>query len=582
MLKHLYIENFRGFSEHEIYFKPKTIVVGQNNAGKSTLVEALRIISIVSNRYKNLAYHPVPDWLDIPGRHYGVSPSLKSMEINFESIFFRYGSPPSRIIASFDDNSSISVYLGEKGKIHSVITDQRGKIINSRHKAYNVTLPSIRIMHQVAPVQRIENCLSEDYVKSAVSSSLAPLHFRNQLYYFSSLFDEFRELVQETWPKVDVVGLMERGVLSSDPLVLQIRIEDFVAEIAEMGHGLQMWLQTMWFLTRSKNVLTIILDEPAVYMHPDLQRRLVRLLYNRHKQLILTTHSVEIMSEVEPDEILVIERKRKKSIFARSLPAVQKIIETVGSVHNLNLVRLSNSRRIIFVEGKDLKILKILHAILFPMSNKSLDMIPNMSIGGWGGWSYAVGSSMLLENALGEDIITYCVLDSDYHTEQQIQKRKDEANKRGVSLHIWSHKEIENFLIKVKPIQRLINENRARRTKGPTLKEIKVKIDNFSKKLYDELFDGLSSEILSENRSLGQGGANKATRRILDEIKNKYGSLLPAVSGKRIISVLSEWSNAEFGVSFNSSTIARSIKDYEIDEEVKMVVSSIENIQPFR
>jgi hypothetical protein len=35
-----------------------------------------------------------------------------------------------------------------------------------------------------------------------------------------------------------------------------------------------MWLQTIWFLTRAKDHETVILDEPDVYMHADLQRRL--------------------------------------------------------------------------------------------------------------------------------------------------------------------------------------------------------------------------------------------------------------------------------------------------------------------
>lgn len=68
-----------------------------------------------------------------------------------------------------------------------------------------------------------------------------------------------------------------------------------MAEVALMGHGLQMWLQTMWFLCRSSPTATVVLDEPDVYMHPDLQRRLVRLVRGRYPQIIIATHSVEIV-----------------------------------------------------------------------------------------------------------------------------------------------------------------------------------------------------------------------------------------------------------------------------------------------
>ena len=45
----------------------------------------------------------------------------------------------------------------------------------------------------------------------------------------------------------------------------------------------------------------MILDEPDVYMHPDLQRSLVKIVKNRFKQVIIASHSVEILSEVNPE-----------------------------------------------------------------------------------------------------------------------------------------------------------------------------------------------------------------------------------------------------------------------------------------
>jgi hypothetical protein len=38
------------------------------------------------------------------------------------------------------------------------------------------------------------------------------------------------------------------------------------ADGSQMGHGLQMWLQTMWFLARVGYAACAILDEPDVYM----------------------------------------------------------------------------------------------------------------------------------------------------------------------------------------------------------------------------------------------------------------------------------------------------------------------------
>ena len=80
----------------------------------------------------------------------------------------------------------------------------------------------------------------------------------------------------------------------------------FVAEVGRMGHGLQIWLQAIWFLVRSDRSQTLILDEPDVYLHADLQRKLIRHLLTLPNQTILTSHSVEILSEVAPDQILIV------------------------------------------------------------------------------------------------------------------------------------------------------------------------------------------------------------------------------------------------------------------------------------
>ena len=111
-----------------------------------------------------------------------------------------------------------------------------------------------------------------------MSSTLASLHFRNQLnLLYEEDFREFKRISEDTWPGLEVRELRGHGGEQGAGLELMLRNDDFVAEVGLMGHGLQMWLQTMWFLARCRAFDTVILDEPDVYMHADLQRRLIRL-----------------------------------------------------------------------------------------------------------------------------------------------------------------------------------------------------------------------------------------------------------------------------------------------------------------
>jgi AAA ATPase domain len=284
MLQELRLKNFRGFEEHAVPLHPTTLVVGRNNAGKSSLDEALRLLSLVTTRFRALGYHEGPSWGGIPKRDYGVSPSLKGMEINFSTLFHRYGDPPAILEASFSNQTAVRIYIGSEERVHAVIFDAQGHPLRTKAAAIRLELPAVEILPQVGPLDTNETVLSAEYVRRAASSNLASKHFRNQLKVFSDRVAEFRGMVEETWPGLRILDLQAGRGYPGERLYLTVRDKDFAAEVAAMGHGLQMWLQTMWFLARVGHAACVILDEPDVYMHPDLQRRLVRYLRTRHQQ----------------------------------------------------------------------------------------------------------------------------------------------------------------------------------------------------------------------------------------------------------------------------------------------------------
>jgi energy-coupling factor transporter ATP-binding protein EcfA2 len=560
-------------------FAPLTVIVGQNNAGKSTIIEALRLASLVTTRYKSLNYRGAPQWAELSSQFRGVQPSLRGFEFNLQGAFYQYSDPPAELDILFRNGGRIRVFIGPEFEIFALIASNNGKLINSRTQATRADLPEIRILPQVRPLTLNETLLASDYVRSAADTPLAPSHFRNQLRAFSEYFEDFKNLAEETWHGLSIRELDSGRGYPGDPITLQVRCDAFVGEVGWMGHGLQMWLQTMWFLARSRDAETVILDEPDVYMHPDLQRRLIRLLVGQHKQTIVATHSVEIMAEVEPGNILVLDRRRHESQFAKSLPAVQRIIDGIGGVHNLQLARLWSGRKMLLVEGDDLKILKRLHAILFPSAKEGLDQIPNMSINGWAGWPYAIGSSMLMRNALDEQIVSYCILDSDYHPEEEVKKRYAEARQRHVQLHIWQKKEMENYLIVPEVIHRAINKQMQGRKIRVGL--LATELDRIAESLKQDVMEALVTEYLAINRA---GGASIAMRRAKIRLDACWGTLdgkLAAVSGKDILSRLFEWCAATLGAHLSVSAIISAMIAEDLAPEVRQVLADIEGGTPF-
>jgi hypothetical protein len=579
MLRQLRMQNYRCFDDHTILLEPRAVLVGRNNAGKSSIIEAFRILATVVNR-DGASFVPAPHWTNLSRFQVGIAPGISALGLNLNAVFHRYQGPPAMITASFTEGAAITIYVGKEEKVFAAI-ESKGDWVKTSAKFFSLNLPWISVLPQIGPLLTEEYQISDERVLDHLNTRLASRHFRNQLYRMAAEFGGFKRLAEETWHGLRVDPI-QRGTPSKDGtlLTLSIRDGDFVSEVGWMGHGLQMWLQTIWFLSRTPINHTVILHEPDVYMHPDLQRKLFRLASSRFSQCIIATHSVEIMAETEPANILIIDKRNKRSRYANSEPGVQSLIDQIGGIHNVHLARLWSARRFLLVEGKDISFLKRWHSVLFPDAELPLDAIPSLPIGGWNGWPYAVGSSMTLRNAVGDRIMTYCILDSDYHTDAEIEQRYKEATERGVSLHIWSGKEIENFLLQANPVRRVLA---ARAKDHQTLTEAQIhhKLLELCEGERRSVEDGMAAAIIQANRRLDLKTANKMARSRVDAIWKEENLRPMVVPGKDVLARLAEWAKDSFGFSLGPPALARHMTVADIPNEVAAVIGAIEAGDPF-
>ncbi len=574
MIRKIVIQNYRCFDYCEIDFKSLSIIVGRNNAGKSTLIEALRIVSVSINRATNLNYNPVPNWLKVDKSIVGISPSIENLDISTNNIFHLYGEAPAIIKVVFYNGITVDTYVGEDAKVFSVIFDKNDRNVASKKMARDLNLRQINILPQISPIQREESIIKYSTVQRNFDTKLSSRNFRNQLkYFYDDNFERFRKIAELTWKGLAIRDLENRNHLEGN-LLLMVRDNNFIAEIGWMGHGLQMWLQTMWFLSRCDEDSTVILDEPDVYMHADLQRRLIRFIKGRYKQIIIATHSVEIIAEVEPENILPVDSSKSKLFYANKTPIVQKVIDEIGSVHNLEIARLFSHKKFLIVEGDsdDIKILSIFQGILSKDTLEPFDILPKTYIEGWGSWQRILGSNKVFTDN-NTDIKTYCILDSDYHTKKEIEDRLTDASKIGLNLHIWSKKEIENFLLNSNVICRLINQESKNSVKVNNV-IVDNQLDFICDSIKDELIDDFATEFQSKDKSLVVKTANQKAREYVNT--NWPTDKLSLIPGKKVISKLSEWSSRTYHVNLNPFKIAREFQLNEISQEIKELIIKIE------
>ncbi|WP_083255147.1 AAA family ATPase [Amycolatopsis orientalis] len=127
------------------------------------------------------------------------------------------------------------------------------------------------------------------------------------------------------------------------------------------GSGFLQWL-SVYTLATSPDADVLLFDEPDAHLHPTLQQEMLRRLdaiaNSVGKQVLLATHSSEILRHADPARILEIRRGRSARYLGKEHQKVG-LLEGLGSDYAPRIDRAQQTRRILFVEGtSDIPILK--------------------------------------------------------------------------------------------------------------------------------------------------------------------------------------------------------------------------------
>ena len=578
-IKSLYLDNFRGFKEHIIYFKTETIIVGKNNAGKSSIIEALRLVAFVCRRFKTASYIPCPEWLieeyniNYGLKCKGIEPNIKNLIHNYDTIFYFYNDKiPAKIIATFENNIKIEICLGKNERIFATLWNANDSIITSKLQA-SYLLTDMSILPQIGPLAENEKILTERYVKNSEEYSLSSLHFRNQIRNKFDLFDKYKEYMHKYSDNITITDLITGDNLTNlDKISLLIENNKFLVEISGLGNGFQMCAQIIWFLVKSESSNIIILDEPDVYLHADLQRKLYKLLLSLKKQFILTTHSIEIISSTDPGNILVANKNHKESKYLEDNKGLRNIIQQLGSTHNLQMTRLFNANRCIFVEGIDIEYLNAFYKKVYADEILDLYDVPNFQIGGRAELPSVKNIVKFLNENLQNNINYYCFLDKDYYTENEINKVENNHNIKNLFIHIWNKKEIENFLLVPIVIYRyLINNN------------INISENDIKNKIEELYNDDIATLIgcYTESIQKHEKNINNASQQAYLYVNNKskFKDKIAICRGKHILKQLKAWLQDNYKICFKDIDLIPYFKLDDIDADLLQMLQKVHDNQ---
>lgn len=170
------------------------------------------------------------------------------------------------------------------------------------------------------------------------------------------LFQDFNDLVHRIFPSIFRVtvnpvsnGKVEIRVWTD---ALESRRDDLAIQLSESGTGVGQILSLLYVALTAKYAQTIIIDEPSSYLHPGAARKLIEVLkeFPRH-QYIIATHSSEILRAATPATMTLIRWERPQSVIelvdAGKLSGIRKCLMEVGA----KLSDVFGADRILWVEG---------------------------------------------------------------------------------------------------------------------------------------------------------------------------------------------------------------------------------------
>jgi len=311
--------NFKSFRNFSVTLQDTNILVGPNNSGKSTIVSSLRLLEAALRRAntKNAERVRLPN----ESFGYGHHLSIAQLSVSLENVATDYNAEASQIEFRLSNRNRLFLYFPTDGGC-TLYWETDGASVTTASK-FRAAFPiTVQVVPVLGPLEHRESYVTEQTVKESLGSHRASRHFRNYWRYFPDGWEKFAEMISTTWPGMKIQKPeLDLGTQQLSMFVSEDRID---REIYWSGFGFQIWCQLLTHISRASQSTLIAVDEPEIYLHPDVQRQLLSILRDLDADVVLATHSVEIVSEADPGELLLVQKgKLNRHQFPRHFRAVQ-------------------------------------------------------------------------------------------------------------------------------------------------------------------------------------------------------------------------------------------------------------------
>lgn len=338
-IKNFAIDGFKSIRHLELDLRQLNVLIGANGAGKSNLIGFFRLLNFLQSGA--LQRHIGEQGGANGVLHYGakITPQLSST-INFETDrgFNRYhmrlthAAGDTLIFADEEikysnknkQTEGPTISLGAGHKESSVIAQSEGtdkaattaKVIRNMMGDWQVFQ-----FHDTSATAYIKQSryLDDSYFLKADAGNLAPFLFKMREQK-GEYYRRIVETIKLCAPFFDDFVLIPRD--NNIILNWKEKNSDMLFGPHQLSDGTLRMMAIVTLLLQPKLPSMIIIDEPELGLHPYAITVLAGLLKSAsgRSQLLISTQSVNLVDELEPDDIIVVDRKDGQSEFSRPDP----------------------------------------------------------------------------------------------------------------------------------------------------------------------------------------------------------------------------------------------------------------------
>ena len=166
--------NFKGFSRYSVTLEPMTMLVGPNNAGKSTIIGAFRTLSVALRTARSRR----PQLLSRHDRaQLGYQVPADGIPISLENAQYNYLDEEAVVEFSLSNGRALSLIFSTDQSCRLVV-DPDGPIIRSVADFEREFPISVAIVPVLGPVEHDEDLVEEQTVNRNLQTHRASKNFR--------------------------------------------------------------------------------------------------------------------------------------------------------------------------------------------------------------------------------------------------------------------------------------------------------------------------------------------------------------------------------------------------------------------